>query len=178
MELVYKLEKTVGQLYKNAPHLPVAGQKWLATNVWWLAAIGAAMGALAVLWLVPLALAAMGLSVLFPFAYGGGYYTGFWFSTVLSLITLVAVTVLTGLAINPLKIKAKRGWNYLFLALVVQTAASVVVSVLAFDFMLVFNLFGAAVSAVIGAYFLFEIHGYFGVKAAKTGAKVKSHAAE
>ena len=47
MEVVRKIEKTMAGWYGNVPHLPPNIQKWLADNVWWLAGIGAILGAIA-----------------------------------------------------------------------------------------------------------------------------------
>lgn len=159
MEVVRSLEKTLGQVYKSAPHLPANARKWLADNVWWIALIGVVLSVLGLLVLVPLFLTALGLSV-FVAASGYSYgVNGTW--ALLSLISLVATTVLMAMAISPLKVKAKKGWTLLFISALVSLVFSVVVDILAFD---VFGIVTTALWAAIAGYFLFEIHDQFGAK--------------
>jgi uncharacterized membrane protein HdeD (DUF308 family) len=166
MESVHNLEKTVAGWYKDVPHLPKGAQKWLAENAWWLVAIGALLAALSLLALIPLVLFAFGLSTAFGgvAAMGGYNYTvgAFaWLSVLVSLVTLGFYAVLSGMAITPLKAHKKRGWDLLFLIFIIEVASSVLTLVVSFN---IGSLIGGLISAAIGAYFLFEIRGYFGVK--------------
>ncbi len=169
MESVHKLEAMVGSWYKSAPHLPKGGQKWLADNIWWLTAIGAVLGVLALLALVPLALFAFGFSAavgggMMMGGYAYGYNSGFvWLTVLVSLATLVLYVVLSGMAITPLKAHKKRGWNALFLLLIVDVVSAVLSLVVAFSFS---SFLSSIIGAAISAYLLFEIRGYFlGAKA-------------
>lgn len=173
MDAVASLEKTVAGWYKNVPHLPKNAQQWLADNVWWIALISFILGVVGLFTLVPAALIAFGLSSSLSGVYAltitSSYY---WVTVLVSLVSLLATTVLTALAITPLRNHARSGWNLLFLSLVVSVALSVVNSllslVLAFSSMLlgalVWSLFTAALSFLVGSYFLFEIRSHFGAK--------------
>ena len=180
MESVHKLETTVAGWYKNLPHLPKGAQKWLADNVWWIAAIGALLGALGLLALVPAVLVAFGVSAAFGdlgmmpgYGYGYGYgFGGFvWLSVLVSLASLALYTLLTGMAVSPLKDHKKKGWNLLFLVLLVDVATAVITLVLSLlggvgAFVAgISGLISSLIGVAIGAYFLFEIRGLFGAVA-------------
>lgn len=177
METVHKWEKTIAGWYKGAPHLPKGGQKWLADNVWWLAVIGAVLGALGAFGVLGTTLFLGSVLTGLGFAYGGvagvtaAGLAGVAFIVVLiSIAVLVIQTVLLAMAVSPLKVHKKRGWDLLFITALVGVASVVISNVLSFNLPgLVWGLLWAAV----GAYFLFEIHGYFGEKV-KAGDKAKN----
>lgn len=183
MDAVNKLENTIGGWFKNVPHLPKGGKKWLANNLWWIALISAIIGILGVLILVPAVLIAF-TSILageFETAYNPAFYV---LSIVVSLVSLIATTALTCFAIAPLKAKRKTGWSLIFLSLVVSFVLGVVASVLQAVALLMSNtngvvslVTGLIVSIVgfyAGAYFIFEIREYFGK--AKTAKKAVTKA--
>jgi len=175
MEYISKLEKIVLGWVKNVPHLPPAGQKWLAANVWWIAAIGAVVSAIA--FLVSLA----GLSTLLSLlgAASSAYYvTGNYTSVAIlsafvSLFFLAVNGVLLGLSVKPLQNMQKKGWVLLFLTLLVEALSVVVHAVLSFSAVgfIIGILFGA-IGIAIGAYFIFEIHGQFSHPAKAAPKKV------
>lgn len=178
MSSIHKLETRIAGWYSNAPHLPKNGQKWLAENVWWIAVIGAVFGAFALLAIVPLTLVALGLSAtanLAPSTYGYETPAVMWTSVLISAVSLVIITVLTAMAILPLKDRRKKGWDLIFISMLVN-AASLVLSVITADFS---GLIGGVIGLALGGYFLFEIRNLFlaskakadGHKSAKAEAK-------
>ena len=176
MDQVHQFEKTAASWYKNVPHLPKEFTKWLADNLWWLVIIGVVITVLGLFALVPIALIALGLSSGIAVTYGI-YDTNLgvaWIGIVISLASLVVVTVLEAMAINPLKLKAKMGWTLLFIVALVNLAFSILSNIATINLIgIVFALLWAAVHG----YFLFEIRSYFGahVKADhKPAAKTKA----
>lgn len=164
MEFINKLEKTVLGWTKSVPHLPVVAQKWLGSNVWWIALVGAILSGIAVLFaLVALSalIAIIGAPSNAYYVYGG--YTGTAIvASLVSLAFLIGNGILLALAVNPLKAKQKKGWVLLFLTLLLEALSVVVNAVLTFSVLgfIIGILFGA-IGLAIGAYFVFEIHGQF-----------------
>lgn len=158
METVAKIEKQVGEWFKQAPHLPKEFTKWLAENAWWLTLIGVVIGLLAIFPLLGLTLFASALtatySAYYPYAQSGLVQASLW----VSLAFYVLLVVIEAFAISPLKGLKKRGWDLLFLATLVSVVSSVVSAALNYS---VVGLFGAAIGALIGLYVLFEVRGYF-----------------
>jgi len=177
MELVNKLEKIVGGWLKPVPHLPEKGRKWLADNVWWLALVGVVLSVLSA------------ISAFYGAMFGNNYanyvdsiYKAYGINNpnsgvfglnmsmymLVMYIGIVVGAVIMGLAINHLKVKHKKGWDLMFLALLVSIAIQVV-SVLFNLNNLIGGILSVAVGAAIGSYFLFEIKSYF--KKAETAKK-------
>ena len=179
MELVKKLEGTLAGWYKQVPfHLPAGGRKWLASNVWWLVLIGVVLGILSVFASVQAAFwaqqvtntysAAIAYYGIAPTANTSLNMTSLW----VSILFFAAIVVLELMAISPLKAQKKRGWNLLFLTMLLSATSSVVSAVLQMSPM---GLIGAAIGLAIGGYFLFEIHESFnGARAAKKTEAPKS----
>jgi hypothetical protein len=161
------VESTVGSWYKNVPHLPKTGQKWLADNIWWLSLIGAVLGVIALAALIPALLAVFAvtstvstLAVGYAPAYAA--YTGVsWLSILLSIVGYIFTTVLLVAAINPLKAGKKKGWTLLFWSYLLNFVFAVVSDLVGLN---IFSIVSAAIGAAITGYFLFEIHGYFVTK--------------
>lgn len=174
MEYISKLEKLVLGWAKDVPHLPVAGQKWLGANVWWIALIGAIISGIATLISLGAITALIGtLGAPSSAYYVTSDYTSLAIMTALvSLIFIVANGVLLALAVKPLRNMQKKGWVLLFLTLLVQVVSVLVRAVLTFSVVgfIVGIIFGA-VGLAITAYFLSEIHGQFGHRARTTAKK-------
>jgi len=170
MEFISKLEKIVLGWAKNAPHLPVGGQKWLANNAWWIAAIGAVISAIASIYTLS-AIFRLAASLNAP---SNSYYVTSDYTSIaimgaiISLVFLVANAVLLGLAVKPLQAMQKKGWVLLFLTLLVEALSVLVHAVLTFSVagFIISILFGA-IGLAVGAYFIFEIHGQFAHPAKK-----------
>lgn len=178
MESVRNLEKTIAGWYKDFAHLPLGLRKWLGENLWWLVLIGVVLSVLAIFpILAALALvfglsgAAIGAAGMYgaEAAVSGGLVGVALFAALVSVAGLVVMAVVMGLAINPLKARAKKGWTLLFIVLLVSTAFSVLGSLISFS---IFGILWALVWAFVEGYFLFEVRDQFGPKvAAKPSVK-------
>lgn len=165
MEFVNKLETMVGGWFKSVPHLPMAGQKWLGVNVWWIVLIGVILSGIGVLMSLGAIFTAMSL-----FGVASSYgafvaqpYSDMWFVAAIVGLLFSALSVLIlALAINPLKELKKKGWSLLFLAWVVIAVAIVVNIILTFNPLgLIMGVIFGAIGLGIGGYFLFEIKAQF-----------------
>lgn len=165
MEYVKKVEVTMAGWFKQVPfHLPAGARKWLSENAWWLVLIGVVLSALSILasvrtylWAEQVTNQYRDLALSYgvtPASTSALDMTAVW----VSLVLFAAVVVLEVMAINPLKNQKKRGWDLLFMALLVSALSSVVSAVLSVSFA---GLLGAAIGLAIGGYFLFEIHDRF-----------------
>ncbi len=177
MEALTSLEKTLSKWYKDLPHLPKGFTEWLAENIWWLVVIGVVLSVISLLFLIPAALIVLGITsgVASTYGYPGAMgVTGAglaWLSITLSIAALVITTIIEAMAINPLKVKAKKGWTLLFAVAVINFAFNIVFSLVDIN---IFGIFTAVLWAAVWGYFLFEIRSYFGVKhkaEAKTAKK-------
>jgi len=169
------LEATIGGWYEkmNIPHLPKDGRKWLADNVWWLSLVGAILSMLGLVAVVPLFLAAIAIGTIATVTIASvPTYSGlFWLSALITVISYVGTTILLFMAVNPLKIKAKRGWKLLFLSYLINFGLAVVSNLVAWS---VIGVVSALVGAVIAGYFLYEVRDYFGAHH-KLAAKKARH---
>ena len=165
MESIHKLEDTIEGWLKPLPHLPTNWRKWLTENVWWLVLIGVILSVIGTIMLVMAVIAAMAVVGSVTSVYGVygvnvvQSYSGFWYvASIISAVLLVATIIIEAMAISPLKVQNKKGWDLMFIAYLIGIASSVISAVLN---MQLFNLVSAAIGAAIGAYFLFEICSYF-----------------
>ncbi len=161
MEFTNKLETMVSGWVKNLPHLPVAGQKWLAENVWWIALIGAIVSGIGVLFgLVGLLFGGVGAS--FVYVIDPTLATWLVVASFVSLAFSAVRGLLLALAVTPLKAIQKKGWTYLFYTWLLQALAVVVGAVLSLSaFGFISGILLGAIGVAITGYFLFEIHGQF-----------------
>ena len=166
METVRKLEETMAGWFKNAPHLPAGVQKWLADNVWWLALIAGILGAIAFFSVISATFLGGAILIGLGGPVGAAVAGVAFIAVLISLTSLGLLTLLTFMAVTPLKEHRKKGWELLFIA----ELASVILSALSILVGDATSIFGVLLSAAIGFYLLFEIHGHFGgkVKVEKT----------
>lgn len=160
MESIKKLENMIEGWLKPLPHLPANAQKWIAINIWWLELIGVVILAFSGIALLGTLGLALGItSTIFGISAFSGLLA---ISSIISLAASAASVVVMAMAISPLKALKKKGWDLLFIALLIN-CASVVLSALIHMNGLNFltSLFSGAIGAAIGAYFLFEIRSYF-----------------
>lgn len=163
---IHQLDTSLASWYQDAPHLPVNGQKWLATNMWWLTLISVILGAIGALQVVA--------AMLFTGTIFGGILGGMYGGLILGGVALVTMTVtlllaiaslvVSAAAVQPLRVLDEKGWRLLFIVLLISvfsTAFGFVISWSATSF-----LTGIIFSAIAG-YFLYEIRPYF-VKGART----------
>lgn len=163
---ITKAENMVAGWLKPVPHLPKPGQKWLAENVWWIVLIGVIAAVIGIL---------IGIGGIFTYmAFVGnapsyyGYYTvstygsGWIFATVVSLLFSVLVAALLATAINPLKAMQRKGWDRLFLVLLINAVSVVVTAILSFSvFGFIFGIIFGAIGLAISSYLIFEIRSHF-----------------
>lgn len=159
MELVRKLERTLADFHKKQlPHLPVNGRTWLSKNIWWITLILVVIAAVGVFTILGAAFFTASLLG----AYGGVFgltLGGIAFIAVLiGLAFSIAQVVLLGMAVGPLKAMRKKGWDLVFLTIVLSVVAAIVSLLLQFN---ILGLFLTVVWAAAEAYFLFEIRSHF-----------------
>ena len=166
MKELTKLENMVADWLKPIPHLPNDWRKWLAENVWWITLVGVILSVIGVLSIISAIFAAQSLFGAATSIIGSANLTvhsGWWMVvSVISMLFMIAVIAVMAMAINPLKIMSKKGWDLLFLTLVigvVATAVNIILSFNAFTFIpsIIFGFIGYAISA----YFLYEIRSHF-----------------
>lgn len=170
MENVRKLEVMVASWYKNMPHLPKNGQKWLAENIWWLILVLVVIGAMGVASVV---MATFFAGVLLSTVGGpvGAAVGGIALVAVLvTLLFSIVVLVISAMAVPPLRMLQKKGWTLLFIVILLQVVAHAATFLLNFNLIaLVWNLFFTAVAA----YFLFEVRDHFVASRAKKAVAKK-----
>jgi hypothetical protein len=166
MENVRKLEVMMASWYKNMPHLPKNGQKWLAENIWWLMLVLVVIGAMGVASVIMATFfAGVLLSTIGPVgaAVGGIALV----AVIVTMLFSIVILVLSAMAVSPLRMLLKKGWTLLFIVILLQVAAHVASFLLGFNLItLIWNLFFTAVAA----YFLFEIRDLFVATRAKKKA--------
>ena len=170
MEAVRNLEKTMEGWYKDLPHLPKDLRKWLGDNLWWITIVGIVLSVFAVFAAIGALMLALGIagSVLGGTAYYGGAVAASigaaWLWSLIALAGSAVTILLLLMAVNPLKVKAKKGWTLLFVVLLVSVAFNLVQSLGSFN---VAGLFFTLLWGAVEGYFLFEIRGEFGKVATK-----------
>ncbi len=156
MESIKKLESTIEGWLKPLPHLPANIKKWIANNIWWLDLVGVILIILTGIPLISAILLSLGATAFFWSA-NIVALTGFAiFATFSSLAFLAVSLVIMILAVKPLKALKKKGWDYLFIGLLVSCVSVIFTALSSFS-----SLFGGAIGVAISAYFLFEIRSYF-----------------
>jgi len=169
MESIHKLENMIEGWLKPIPHLPTEWRKWLAENVWWITLVGVVLSVIGVLGLIFAlinAMAIFGSVSSFYSVYSvstAQTYTGWWIlAIVVSLVFLVVTIAIEAMAIKPLKSQKKKGWDLMFLVLLIGAVSQVVNIILNFNPMsFIPNVIFTAIGVAIGAYFLFELRSYF-----------------
>lgn len=163
MGLITTIETNAENFYKGFPHLPQTSRAWLAANIWWLTLVGAILIGIAIL---PV------LSVIVPFsllAIGFGGPVGAAVGGIALLITFIFLgisiveLILFSMAVGRLQERKKRGWDLLFLALVISSLY-VLPSLFTFDLGAVI---ASALGILLGGYLLFEIRNSFIAKKVK-----------
>jgi len=164
MELLTKLEHTIGGWLREVPHLPTDARKWLGDNLWWITLVGAILTAIGVFSLV-IALVTNISLLASPFVayYASATFVGLAIvKTIVSLVFAALGCVLLALAVTPLKEKQKKGWVLIFVAWLVSAVSVVVGAVITLNpFSFLTSIIFGALWLVVGLYFIFEIHGQF-----------------
>lgn len=157
-----KIEDIVVDWVKPIPHLPVSGSKWLAKNFWWLALVGVILIGLAAISSLNV-LSLFGNSMSYTSWYAPVNLTGWtYFVTFVSLIFLAVEIVIISMAIDPLKKMKKRGWDLMFLVMLISTASIIVNQLINFNSLSpITTLLISVIAFVINAYLLSEVKSYF-----------------
>jgi hypothetical protein len=172
MEQIKKLELVLADWYKNAPHLPKNGQKWLTENVWWIVLIGVILSAIGAVMIIFGTLFAGTLLTVVGGLVGAAVGGILLVAVLVSLAFSVIEIVLSAMAITPLKNGKKRGWNYLFVAYLVMVLSVVVSFIFHFSTGGFIGLIWNVIWLAIIGYFLFEVRSHL-VQAKTVG---KTHA--
>lgn len=145
-----ELEKMLSMyLVDKAPALPVGFKEVLVKIAPYLAIVSVVVS-------VPSILSMLSASRMISRSmYWAIYSTGFGYHYYVALITMVAVTILQGLAIPGLFSRTKQAWNYLFYAMLVSALSS----------LLQLNLLSMVIGFLISGYFLFQLRSYYTGKA-------------
>lgn len=139
------LEQTLDLYFaKKAPALPKGGKEFIVKVAPWLVIIGCVISLPGILTLFGIGSEASNV-MMHTVGYGLGpvYYV--------SIILLIGVIVLELLALPGLFNRKKAGWNYVFYATLVSLLSNLIV----------LNLLGFVVGALISFYFLFQVREYY-----------------
>jgi len=163
---IKKFEDMIEGWLKPIPHLPTNWRKWISENIWWITLVGVILSTIGLLGLLIVLLGAMsffGANSVFYGAYIPAAYTGVQlFAGFVQLLFLVVTVTITVMAVMPLRLMSKKGWDFLFLAFLIGIVAQVVGAVLMTNPSgIVTTLLSDLIGAAISAYFLFEIRSYF-----------------
>lgn len=144
-EQVGALEKSLAEVYANAPHLPEGVRKVLVDFAPWVVLI---VGILGLIGAVPAILGSIAIAFV---TLGAGTWV------LISALGWLAISILYLMAFSPLKAHKKSGWNKIFYASII----SLLVSVVGAFFGGISGLVGGLIGAAIGFYFLFEVRGSY-----------------
>jgi uncharacterized membrane protein HdeD (DUF308 family) len=142
-----KLTKFLDEYYAKLPALPKGATDFIVSIAPWLALV---FGVLAIL----SGIAAFGfLSVLSPFAAVAGA-TQYAFTGLLAALVLVVQGVVELLAFPSLKSRKVKGWNLMFLSLLLSVVSAVF-------YLSVFGVVQSLIGVLIGYYFLYQVKSYY-----------------
>lgn len=146
-EYLNRLENTLNEYFgKKAPALPQNIKGFIVKIAPYLAI-------LLVIFSIPAILAILGLGSLVTML-GPMNNMPYGLSTPMmwiNTLALISVTVLNAMAIRGLFSKTEKAWRYMYWAQLIQIIAA----------LLLFNIVGAFISAIIGFYILFQIKSFY-----------------
>lgn len=172
MKQLAPLEDAIAKVHKDLPHLPQGLTKWLVENAWWLVLIGVIIGVIGALTtLMGLVAGSLLVGSIMGAALGGMLLV----SGIVSLAVLALTIVIEAMAIQPLKVQKKYGWDLLFLVSLIGIAGSLVSSLLGGPISIVTGVIWTAVWGAVSLYVLFELRlQYVGKKVAPEAVVVPS----
>lgn len=145
--LTKSLTKFLDVYYAKLPALPKGANDFIVSIAPWLALV---FGVLAIL----AGIAAFGfLSVLSPFAAVAGA-TQYALTGILTAVVLVVQGAVELLAFPSLKSRKTRGWNLMFLSLLLGVVSSVF-------YLNAFSVVQSLIGVLIGYYFLYQVKSYY-----------------
>ena len=157
MDTVRTLENQLVEFNKGLPKLPKGLTAWLAEYGWIFVLIGVVLSVLSLVTIVPTISTIIGVSSLLNFQ-SYGFYTLGWLSLLLSIVNLLIVIYLEGVAIAPLKDKKYRGWTLIFIASLVSIVFGVAGSLITLQ---LGSLVVGVLFYAIGLYVLFQVREHF-----------------
>ena len=117
MELIKKIEDSLAKLFKDMPHLPENGRKWLTDYAWLLSLIGGVFGIISGFLLLTGVLFVSAVTTTYD-VYGTIYSTApvrhYLALAWIALAVLIAYSIMLLMASSKLKLKQRAGWNLLF----------------------------------------------------------------
>lgn len=168
MESLQTLEKNLVDFFKTWPRLPKEVTKFLADWAWLFTLIGVIVGVVGIISLLSIAFLGTALLSQAVGVVGAGIGIIATVGLIVSLLFSIVILYLEAMAINPLKDKKKKGWDYIYWAMLLNIASAVVSAVLTLNFI---GLIYSAIFVVIGVYILFEVRSYFISSTKKATAK-------
>lgn len=167
MEFIKKCEITIAGWFAQAPHMSTSGRTWLAKNIWWMALVGAIIGAVGLVITMIGTLFAGALLSTFGGFVGALVAAPLILAVLITSAVAIATVVLLFVAVSPLKKGQRRGWTLLFIAVLLQVAVEALTLILTFN---IFEVVWGLLFTAIAAYFLFEIREQYGNSAARSAA--------
>lgn len=147
MNSLHQLAKALDPYYAKVPALPKGVNDFIVSIAPWLALI---FGVLAIL----SGVAAFGfLSAFSGLAMAAGV-GGYALTAILASVVLLAQGVIDLLAFSPLKARKQRGWDLMFLGVVLSVVSSVVS-------LHVGSVIGGLIGGAISYYFLYQVKSYY-----------------
>lgn len=139
-----ELEKVLTEYFgQKAPQMPMGLKTFLVSIAPYLAILGVAMAVLAIFPLI--SLSSYGYGIMSNYGMMQGSYFGSMM--IISLVAMIAMAGLEVMAIPGLFAKTLTGWRYMFYAQLVSLVSS----------LLMMNIIGFIIGAVIGFYILFQV---------------------
>ncbi len=140
------LEGWLAPIFAKFSHLPEGGRQTLAKIIPWLALVFGVLGLLGII-------SAGSLMSYLSFSFiGMGMLQ---ISMFISLLAGLIASVLEILAFKPLQSRRKKGWNFLFYAIVLTTVATLLTLLFGYSDI------GSLVGSLIGFWLLFEVRGLY-----------------
>lgn len=166
METIDKLENMVAGWLKPLPHLPVTWRKWIAENIWWITLVSVIVSVLVIFTMINALLIAFSVITTVTGIYGQYFsatYSVWWeVWSVIALGVMIVVTIIEAVAITPLRIMKRRGWDMLFLAFLIGAVETIVTFVRDFNIItFIPSVIAVVIGLGLGAYLLFEVRSYF-----------------
>lgn len=164
-----RLETLIRKWLKPLPNMPAKNSKWLSENIWWIIAIVAGLLALAAVANINEILKALEIqsriNKMLYYSVLPVFGARVWIPIAtkpLSLVFLIIATAINTMAIIPLKEKKKRGWDLLFLMLIIMIVSMFINIIINFN---IFNFIPTLLSGTIflagWAYLLLQVKSYF-----------------
>ena len=157
MKFVGAIEKQLNRLYEKVPHLPKDVTTWLKTNSWWLS-LALVIWVAVVVWdMVKLLRTTSELGKYYGISYATGVQDA-QFTAVILIATGAAAAVFVARAITDLKAMQKRGWDNLFIAMLIFGLGNILGALVVAA---AGELFFALIILAAELYLVFSIRQYF-----------------